>query len=55
VGSKQPPQLSVYALRLHVGKTLAAQHLSTEVIDDRQRVAVLAVARTELPLEVDGP
>lgn len=55
VGPKQPPQFSVHALRLHVGRTLAAQQVSTKVIDDRQRVAVHAIARTQLSFEVDGP
>jgi hypothetical protein len=35
----------VYALRLHVGEALAAQQVSTEMVEDRQRSALHDIAR----------
>ena len=38
-----------------IAQPLAAEKIAAEVINDRKRVAVNAVAHAELPLEVDGP
>lgn len=53
--SKQSPQLAVHALRLHIGKALAAEYVPTAVIDDGERITVFAITHPKLTVEIDGP
>lgn len=55
IPTEQLPPRSVHAVRLHVGKALAAQHRATEGIDEGQRRAVDAIAGPKRAFEVDGP
>jgi hypothetical protein len=43
------------ALSLHRMQAVTREHAATEVVGHRERIAILAVARAELALEVGGP
>ena len=53
--SKEAFEGLLHASRLHVAQRRASKQVPTEVVEDRQRVAVHAVASLELPLEIDSP
>jgi len=53
--AKESPQRAEHARRFDVGKALATAHIPTEMIDDGERIAVHAIARAELPFEIDRP
>lgn len=55
VPPKKLSKLTVNAIAPHVRKALEVKHIATEVVDDRQRVEVDAVARPKWASEIKGP
>ncbi len=52
VRTEESTQLAVHAGGAHVGKTLAAQYVATDVIDDGEWRAIDAIAHAELAVEI---
>jgi len=55
VFSKQSQEVAFDASGLHIRKAMATEQVAAEVVDDGERVAVLAVAHEELAFEIHGP
>src|SRR5882672_11795065 len=53
--AKQAEELRLDAFGADVVQSVTAEQVPAEVIDDRQRITVNAVAHQELPFEVDCP
>ena len=53
--TKQLQKLSVDALGSHVRQCFATQQVTTEVVDNRQGIAVETISGEELAFEIDGP